>query len=249
MKNKPFLTLRERLLISRREKVAKFRRKNHLRKDGWIEPENRMTVAEKLCKYRIRRIELPKFGAPVSLSLADKDDALQAGLMACVETGFFEHGLVTRDVTKAIRRAMESRDCLRRDCIREIGTSSPELVAAAVGFTTEEETISHRLTNGQKEAFRALMADLRTARKIDASRKADSAFRGHRDFLLETLGHLTGRTARSRSGNSFAKRAQRFTDYVKTGWRENSRTGHPQRVNRNLARELDHAWNQNFVSA
>lgn len=247
MKAPQFLTLRERLVISRREKLAKFRREKHLRKDGWVSPQERMATAEKLCRYRIRRIEWPKFGDPVTLSETDKSDAMQAGLMACVETGFFEHGIVTREVTKSIRRAMESRDCLRRDCIRETGTSTPELVAAAVGYATEYEEHGPRLTKDQRNMIREMMRDLRAAKRIDTSRKSESAFRSHRNFLLETLGQLTGRTPRQRTAGSFAVRAHRFSDYLKTGWRENHKA--PRVATREEKKTLRADWMENLASS
>lgn len=204
-------------------KTRAYRLANHLRLDGWIEPETRHATAERLCKHRIRRIEFPKYGEPFPLSETDKADCLAAGMMACVEANFFEHGFVTEKLRKDIRNAMESRDCLRRNCRWETALDDPEKAAEAAGFLCDFEAVSPRLTIQQRDAARAIMADLRLARDISDSRKKQAAFITQRDFFLETLGQLTTRTPRSRTAKNFSHRAALFIKYLKSAWQESAR--------------------------
>ncbi len=190
------------------------------RRDGWVEPEDRLAVAERLTKAAIRRIEFPKRGEPFFLSLADRDDALAAGMMACVEAGFFEHGRVSHTLHRTIRNAIRGRHCLRQQCQREQLADDLETVAAAVGFVTEDELVTRRLSAAQRDAARQVLADLRRARDLDTSRKRESNFRSHRGFFLEVLAHLTGRSGRIRTPNAACQRSRRFADYIGTAWRD-----------------------------
>lgn len=196
-----------------------------------IPEEERVAVAERLCRHRIRRIEFPKDGDPVTLSETDKVDAMAAGMLACVQFGFFETGK-TEGINakgkavylrKAIRSAMEGKACLRRDCFREYSATPLDLekTAKQVGFVTQDR-FHGALTLEQRDAAREIMKDLRAARSIDGSRKSAQAFRSHRKFFLETLGILTGTTSRARSGKAFSESARRFQDYLATGRRLNA---------------------------
>jgi len=193
------------------------REKLHQRADGWVAPENRHETATRLVDFVIRRIEFPKYGEPFKLSATDKDDARAAGISACVQSGFFEHGLATAKVIKDIRNAINGRACLRLRATWEYGTDDAATVAAKVGFSTEYEEIGHRLTPAQRDMAKEIMRTLRATLAADPGRKAQAAFRGNRDFFLLVLGHLTGRTGRVMQSCTFDTRKSRFLDYLAKG--------------------------------
>ncbi len=187
------------------------------RKDKWISPELRAETASRLVGFVIKRIELPRFGEPFPLSHTDKADATQAGILAVHESGFFRHGFAGIAVIRAIRNAIQGRQCLRLRCKSELISDKIEELADAAGFITEEETVSNRLRKSQVESSREIMRTLRAARDCDTSRKAAASFKSQRGMFLLTLGILTGKTPREISTGAFDTRKSRILDYLAIG--------------------------------
>jgi hypothetical protein len=181
------------------------------------EETGRMEAANRMISLIIRRIEFPKKGFQFVFSPTDREDARAAGMLACVEFGFFDHGNGGIALLKKIRSAIQGRDCLRLRCTWETGTATPEKVAESVGFVTSEEIVGARLKPRQVKRARAIMQTLRHALASDGSRKARQNFRSNRDFFLITLSLLTGKSPRSMSANNFSKRKTIFLDYLEKG--------------------------------
>ena len=187
------------------------------RKDGFVAPELRHETAERVIRAVIRRIEWPRHGAPLTLSATDKADATGAGMLACVQTGFFRHGLMSLRIVRAVRNAIQGPACLRLRRNWEGLTADPSQVAAEVGFITEEETVSRALTQGQRDVAREIMRTLRAAREADAGRQREGNFRSQRSFFLTIMGEMTGRTPRCMSADAFYQRTRRFLEYLASG--------------------------------
>ncbi len=145
-----------------------------------IIPESeRIETANKLVAFTIRRIEFPKHGEPFPLSYTDRSDATQAGMMACVETGFFDSGKITLSTFKDIRNAIQSRDCLRLRCNREIATEKIDEIAGAT-----PEKIGNRQRKCQRDLCRRVMTILRASFDTSGNRKRESTFKTRRRFFL-----------------------------------------------------------------
>ncbi len=212
------LTGRDRInaMKSRAKAKAKAaREKFHQRAAGWIHPQERVKVADRLIQSVIRRIEFPKYGDAFPLSATDKADAQAAGFKACVETGFFEHGFATVNVFKGIRNAIQSRDCLRLRCHWEYATGN-DYLEKSLGMVATD-TFEPRLTPYQRGAAKEVMRTLRAAMACDESRKAVSAFKSQRDFFLIVLGCITEKTPRGMNSGTFDTRKSRFLDYLAKG--------------------------------
>lgn len=184
---------------------------------GYVAPQLRHETAERVIRAVIRRIEWPRHGAPITLSYTDKADAMGAGMQACVQARFFDHGIMSLRVIRAIRNRIQGPECLRMRRTWEALTDSPADVAAQTGFMTEYEEAGPRLTLAQRDMAREIMRTLRAARSADASRKREAAFRSHRFFFFIVLGQLTERTTRAMTQDAFWKCAQRFRDYLADG--------------------------------
>lgn len=216
-----------------KQRVAKYRRKNHLRADGWVEPgtrrvlsdsepvyiDRRLEVAERLVKAAIRRMEFPSNGGGWALTHSTRTEAMQAGMVAASMAGFFDHGFVSLGLCRDIRSAIRGRKCLRMQCQQLIYSDKIETIANETNYATDYEDYAPCLTTRQRDTARRVMAYLRVARDISPSQKRQTAFVGHRNFFLEVLGHVTGRGGRLRSGKSFSTRASRFVEYLDNGWK------------------------------
>ena len=207
-------------------KAAAKLKKPKTRKDKFVALELRGEVAEKLVGFVLRRIQFPRHGEPFFLSPTDKADSTQAGLLACVESGFFRHGIAGLPVIRAIRNAVQGRDCLRMRCQRESGTADIAQVAAEVGHSTEFETYGPRLTRPQVEISREMMRVLRASHACDTGKKRKASFSIQRDFFLLIMDSLTGKTHHADSSGklsrvcnpmAFAKRKAVFTAYLARG--------------------------------
>ena len=204
------------------------------RKDKWIDPALRVETAEKITRYVIRRIEFPRHGEPFPLSPTDRNDALQAGLTACVESGFFRHGIASLKVLKSIRNSIQGKACLRMRCMREKPCDDMETLADEIGFAPSEEIFTSRLRKSQVDMTREVFRVLRASRDADKTRKKPAKFKFHRDFFLLVLGFLTGKNPRVCTPNTFDKRAERFKTYLARGADFLRQTRKPA----NLAKEI-----------
>jgi hypothetical protein len=193
------------------------------RKSKFVDPSQRDEVASKLVGFVIKRIQFPRNGEPFTLSPTDKADATQAGLTACVESGFFRHGIAGLPVIRAIRNAIQGRTCLRMRCNREIGTGDIALVAAEIGHSTEFEIYGNRLTRSQVDMSREVMRVLRTSKACDPSREKSGMFKTQRNFFLLIMDSLTGKTHKADAignlrrvcnPNALAKRKEHFIGYL-----------------------------------
>lgn len=191
--------------------------RSHRAKGGFIAPELRHETAERIIRAVIKRIEWPRHGAPVALSKTDKADAMGAGMLACVQAGFFRHGIMGLRIIRAVRNAIQGPECLRMRRTWEGLTDDPAQVAAQAGFITEVEDVSRTLTQGQRDVAREIMRTLRAARQSDKGRKRDSSFRSQRGFFFVILGEMTGRTPRDMTPDNFRQRTHRFLDYLAQG--------------------------------
>jgi hypothetical protein len=178
----------------------------------------RMEAANRMISLVIRRIEFPKKGFQFVFSPTDRDDARAAGMLACVEFGFFDHGKAGIDLLRKIRSAIQGPDCLRLRRTWEKSTATPEKVAEEQGFSISYDMKSRIcLKRAQIERLRRIMAILRCARDSDKSRKATANFKSNREFLLITLSLITEKLPRSMSANNFSKRKTIFLDYLAKG--------------------------------
>ncbi len=178
----------------------------------------RHETAERVISAVLKRIEWPRHGSPVTLSATDKADAKAAGMLACVQARFFEHGIMSLRVVKSIRNAIQGPDCLRLRRTWETLVESPADVAAEVGFATQD-VVSPRLTPLQRGMAKEVMRALRAAASADPSRKALASFQSQRGFFLMVLGDITGRGGRGISPVTFRQRAKRFLEYLADGAR------------------------------
>ena len=217
----------------KRESLAT-RRLFQKRADRYIAPELRHETAERVIRAVVKRIEWPRYGAPLSLSATDKTDALGAGMLACVQAGFFHHGFMTLHVIRSIRNAIQGPACLRLRRNWESLTADPAQVAAEAGFLTEDETVSRTLTQGQRDVAKEIMRTLRAARLRDKGRKSAANFASQRGFFFIILGEITERTPRSMAGDAFRQRTRRFLDYLASGAEALRATRRPP----NLAAEI-----------
>jgi len=214
-------------------------KKPKTQKSGFVAFDERLTVAQKFVGFILRRVEFPRHGEPFPLSPTDRADATQAGLLACLESGFFRNGVtratlrakdgelkITYPVLKAVRNAIQGKACLRMRCQRETLTEKIAEIAAEIGFATEYEVFASRLTVSQVDAAREIMRTLRAAKKVDAGRKAKKSFEIQRDFFLLQVDCMTGKihlpdskTGKSKtvSASGFRDRKAVFIDYLAQG--------------------------------
>jgi len=174
----------------------------------------------------------------LQLSLTDKDDAFQAGMLALVKIGFFESGIVDKNTFRAISREIESRDCLRLNATWEVATEFQTLESLGVFHEYENpENLSHDTRDALKACFEAL----RMAREVSESRKAKSEHATHRDFLIACVSTLTN------SGNvspinpaTFRKRKQRLFSYLQIGAKElHARADHHETISGDILANLE----------
>ena len=203
--------------------------------------DDRFAVAEKLVGFILKRIQNPKNGEPFFLSPTDKDDATQAGFFACVESGFFESGNVTRGTFKAIRNAMQARDCLRLRCQREIATPDIETVSDAAGNTTEFRTFS-KLTKAQVRISREMFRVLNGAKRDDKTRKSAANYKTNSRFFLYLLTDMTKKTnfkgLRVVCASSLRSRMKRFIAYLEKGHLALSASGKPANLGEEIMQAL-----------
>lgn len=201
------------------EALRKAKRKAfNLRKDGWIHPEEREAVAQKVIRHVLRKIEC-RSGIKVSATSArfSEGDGMAVGMQVLTRAGFFNHGRITLSTFREIRNAIQGKPCFRLRCTWEDASDDIAGVAAQVGFSTECEEITRRLTPSQRDMAKEVMRTLRAAQACDPSRKVLANFRSHRDFWLTVLGYLTERTPRNISSGAFDTRAFRFRKYLADG--------------------------------
>lgn len=195
----------------------------HLRKDGWIHPDERADVAEKVIRHTLRKIEarsnvkISGESAKTESARFSGKDARAAAMLALTETGFFHHGRMSLSTFREIRNQIQGKACFRLRCKWEESSDDITQAAASAGFMTEFEEVSHRLTLAQKSMAREIMRTLRASLACDQSRKAAASFKSQRDFFLLVLGCLTGRASRAMSAGSFDVRKSRFLDYLAKG--------------------------------
>jgi hypothetical protein len=222
--------------LSRVERVA-LREKNA--KGSYVAPELRHESAERVISAVIRRIEWPRHGSPVTLSATDKADAMAAGMLACVQARFFDHGIMGIRILRAIRNAIQGPECLRMRRTWEGLTDSPADVAAQVGFITEFEETRRTLAQGQRDMAREIMRTLRAAFTADGGRQRIGNFRSQRGFFLTVLGELTGKGARAMTPEAFRQRARRFLDYLSDGAEALRAKRTPPRLDLEILRALE----------
>lgn len=219
----------------------------HARKDGWIPPSERAEVAEKVIAKKIRQIACR--GQVITSDTSARFsplDASQAARLALVESGFFTHGFLTLPVFRAIRNHIQGRDCFRLRCKWEDSTDQIAMVAAEAGFMTEVESPTRNLTRDQIKIAREIMRTLRASRESDKSRKAEAAFRSHREFFLFVFSRLTRREeSRSMNPGTFDTRKSRFLDYLAKGAIHLRETKQP--LPRNLGEEIMQALASRFL--
>lgn len=177
----------------------------------------RHETAERVISAVIKRIEWPRHGAPVSLSATDKADAMGAGMLACAQSNFFHHGIMSLRIVKGIRNAIQGPDCLRLRRKWETHLESVTELSALAGFATEYEDFKRRLTPSQKDMAKEIMTTLRAAFQADTGRKRVSNFRNQRGFFFVVLGELTGKTGRLMSQGAFREASRTFLDYLADG--------------------------------
>jgi hypothetical protein len=185
-----------------------------------IPPCDRYAAAEKLVGFILKRIQNPKHGETFFLSQTDKDEATQAGFCACVESGFFAGGKVTSGTFKAIRNAMQGRDCLRMRCAREIATPDIALVSDAAGIVTETRTFS-KLAKKQVAIAREVFRVMRKALAIDKSKKALARYKSNSRFFVYSLCGMTHKHnykgVKTVCAASKRSRITRFISYLQAG--------------------------------
>jgi len=193
-------------------RLAETRRANRLREH-----------ALRIIRRVIYTIEYPRYSDidPITLSLTDKREAEGAGMLALAEIGFFGPGkhVVKKADFRAVRNAINGRDCLRLRCKREVmETETQSLLSCAerVSLSAYTSARANPSRNNAKNA-RAVMRILRAAHGADESRKRDASFRSQREFFLSLVKHAAGKGERSLAPEAFRKRQERFLDYLRAG--------------------------------
>jgi hypothetical protein len=181
---------------------------------------DRFDTASKLVGFVIKIIQWPRHGGEYfHLSRTDRDDATQAGLLACVQTGFFETGQAKLSTFKAIRNAIQGKTCLRMRCNLE--TPTDDITTLSDEAQTPIFKTFSLLTPEQVLIARETMRVLRASLAKDKTRTSAGNFKKQRRFFLYLLTGLTGkfnhRGLRTVCASGLRTRTASFITYLSRG--------------------------------